>query len=95
MTDWSMRFAVEHAARTVRVTVDAPDAAREMAHAVIRRDGVCIAEDWSDECGRITLHIFDAPQDVPQQYSLEVDFHGERVTQSFALRATETEAPEG
>ena len=66
------------------------------AHVVVRKDGVCIAEDWAEDDGSGSSLILDehfrpwTPED-PFLYSLEVDIKGgDRVESYFAMRKFST-----
>ena len=77
--------------RRVRVVIRAGDP--EMAHLVVRREGVCIAEEWYDrEKGCAELLIMDqhfrpwSPED-PFLYDLEITLAGgDRVESYFGMR---------
>ncbi len=62
------------------------------AHVVIRKDGVCIAEDWGEEDGSGSSLILDehfhpwSPED-PFLYDVEIDIRGgDRVESYFGMR---------
>lgn len=92
-----LQVTADYDARTVRVRVSASrPGGGEMVHAVLRADGVCIAEDWGSACGEregeVELAIFEdifpgsfrpwSPED-PFLYDLTVSLHDGDTVQSY------------
>ena len=85
--------------KKVRIAIDAEKT--EGANVVIRKEGVCIAEEWADEKGEVTCLILDehfrpwSPDD-PFLYDVEVTLSGgDRVESYFGMRKFGTTEVEG